>query len=700
MPAVDLSNILLVLGSAMVSTASRAWRPNSIPWGTVILFTLASCGLPVPVLVAAGAAMVLIESWRRTGSLVESLVPLAVAGVMLAPREAGLAACLTRLTLMFGASLAMVPLVRFATPRQGRIRVGAWAEVASCFLLLASAVMVATSLDLGLPLLGVLGLAVPMVLPAIFRENLENTRRLHRLEALDELVRELRSLSGRERRPELQELGESLHHMVQPILGHEETILALNPAFATTTSALAVVPRPGEEVRRIRERARYLFQSGRISGSGGERHTTAGEPDHLDPGFAHQYLIPVERDGHVQVLVGLLSNQPQEETRGSGELARIVESFVLDGLAIMEQQRRLAFLEKNTEQQGRRLRHLLELNQLVATSPDLSHLGENLVRAVCVGFGVTWAGFLLRNRAEEGYRLVAWAGDDPAWTMGEGSSTTIQEPTIRSVLRLASMVSQCHVIPLDRWPHALPSPPGVEHLLAVPLCQNGDTFGYVLILPHPLAPMPDLEDLRALEILVDQVTPFVVSGLQLEEINRKTLMDPLTGIANRRSLESFMEQALASAMEAGHPVSFAMLDMDDFKRVNDRFGHPVGDVVLRELAASLTENVRTRDFVARYGGEEFSIVLPGLSSEKATVVLDRLRISVAEKVFAFNEITGGLRLTVSIGVATYPENGTTATELLEAADMALYRAKRQGKNRVVASSSLPVPNQLDEPFAL
>lgn len=700
MPGITLPYILLVLSCVVVSAASRAWRPNTVPWGTMVLFVAASCGLPVGVLLATAAVMVIIECWKRADALVESLLPLVVAGVGLAPRQAALGPSLIRLTLMFGASLGLVPLIRLVSPSPRRVRMGTWAEVASCLLLLASAVMVGSSLMLDLPLLGMLGLAVPMVLPAIFSENLENTRRGLRMEALADLARVFAIASKEGQPPGLQDLRNSLHTTLRPALGHEETVLALNPAFATTAASLAVAPRPEGGARRIRERARFLFQSGRATELTRARSTSPGELAHLDPAFTHQFLIPVKRDDHILALVGLLSNRSLDEVMAPDELARVVESFVLAGLCIMEQRRRLQFLEKNTEQQGRRLRRLLELNQLVATSPDISNLSTNLVRAVCVGFGVTWAGFLLRDEAEEGFRLAASAGDDPDWQMEEGAATTIQDETIRSALGLGSMVSQCHVIPLDRWPHTLPRPPGVEHLLAVPLCQNGDSFGYVLILPHPLAPMPDLEDLRALEILVDQITPFVVSGLQLEEINRKTLIDPLTGLANRRSLEPFMEQAILTARERTQPVSFAMLDMDDFKLVNDRFGHPVGDVVLRELADSLTENVRTKDFVARYGGEEFSIVLPGLSSEKATVVLDRLRISVANQVFAPNEITEGLRLTVSIGVATYPENGTTATDLLEAADMALYRAKRRGRNCVVASSNMPLPTQLDEPFAL
>jgi len=701
MPDVNLPDILLVLGCGVISAASRSWRPNVIPWGTVVLFVAAACGLPLGLVAATAVTMVLIESWNRTQALVETLLPVAVAGLGLATQQSSLPSSLTRVTLMFGASLALVPLIRNVSPLPRRLRVGAWAEVASTLLLLASAVMVASSLHLELPLLAMLGLAVPMVLPAIFKENLETTRRELKVEALASLARAFRFVTGAGDPPDLQELSDSLHGMIQPLLNHRETIVALNPAFATTATSLAVTPTPETGLRRIRERARFIFQSGRAAQITGPCTTTAGEPAHLDPTLPHQYLIPIQRADHIHVLVGLLSDQPL--AGGGSELGPItgaIRSYLLDGLGIMERQRRLQFLEKNMEQQGRRLRHLLELNQLVATSPDLTNLSNNLVRAVCVGFGVTWSGFLLRDEAAPGYRLVAWAGDDPEWQMQDSTAPVIQDDTIRSVLQLGSLVSQCHVIPLNRWPHPLPQPPGVEHLLAVPLSQNGDTFGYVLILPHPLAPMPDLEDLRALEILVDQITPFVVSGLQLEEVSRKTLIDPLTGIANRRSLEPFLEQAVATAREESQPLSFAMLDMDDFKLVNDRYGHPVGDMVLKELARALTDNVRTRDFVARYGGEEFSIVLPGLSSEKATVVLDRLRASVAEQTFAFNEITGGLRMTVSIGVATYPENGTTATELLEAADMALYRAKRRGKNCVVASSTLPHTSHLDEPFAL
>lgn len=126
--------------------------------------------------------------------------------------------------------------------------------------------------------------------------------------------------------------------------------------------------------------------------------------------------------------------------------------------------------------------------------------------------------------------------------------------------------------------------------------------------------------------------------------------------------------------------SVAMVDVDNFKNCNDKYGHLVGDVVLRKIAAKLKESVREIDMIARYGGEEFCIVLPETTKELTMAVAERLRRSIeAETIKAFDE---EIHMTASIGIASYPENAENAESLMEKADMALYKAKRQGRNRV------------------
>lgn len=163
--------------------------------------------------------------------------------------------------------------------------------------------------------------------------------------------------------------------------------------------------------------------------------------------------------------------------------------------------------------------------------------------------------------------------------------------------------------------------------------------------------------------------------------------DHLTGVANRRALERFLTEAWKTAAGSSMPVSALMLDLDRFKRFNDRHGHQAGDLCLSEVARCLQPLVRNPDdLLARYGGEEFVIVLAGTDSADAAAVAERVRAEVEDMRIEAPHEDRQLAITVSVGVATrWPTQGNHPSELIRAADMALYRAKRAGRNRVVMS---------------
>ena len=166
-------------------------------------------------------------------------------------------------------------------------------------------------------------------------------------------------------------------------------------------------------------------------------------------------------------------------------------------------------------------------------------------------------------------------------------------------------------------------------------------------------------------------------------VARQALVDMLTGLANRRHCEEALASELLRAERFGGSVAFVLADLDSFKSINDRFGHPVGDGVLVEFAETLRECVREIDLPSRWGGEEFSIVLPGTDLEGATHLAERARTALAERTILAPDGTR-IHVTVSLGVAAFPEAGP-ADSLVSAADGALYEAKRTGKNRVVTA---------------
>ncbi len=166
-------------------------------------------------------------------------------------------------------------------------------------------------------------------------------------------------------------------------------------------------------------------------------------------------------------------------------------------------------------------------------------------------------------------------------------------------------------------------------------------------------------------------------------VTRQALMDQLTGLANRRHCEESLASELMRAERFGGSVAFALGDLDDFKSVNDRYGHPVGDSVLVEFAETLREVVREIDLPSRWGGEEFGIVLPGTDLEGAAHLAERARTAFEERTILAPDGTR-IHVTVSFGVAAFPESAGS-DNIVAAADGALYEAKRAGKNQVVTA---------------
>jgi len=165
------------------------------------------------------------------------------------------------------------------------------------------------------------------------------------------------------------------------------------------------------------------------------------------------------------------------------------------------------------------------------------------------------------------------------------------------------------------------------------------------------------------------------------------ITDALTGLHNRRYMESHLGTLAEQASTRGKPLALMMLDIDFFKAINDTYGHDAGDDVLREFAVRMRKSIRGIDLACRYGGEEFVIVMPETDLHVAGVVAERLRRSIAGEPFAVNKGENRIEVTISIGLSTLELKGEPVADVLKRADTALYRAKNDGRNRVVAAAA-------------
>jgi diguanylate cyclase (GGDEF)-like protein len=164
---------------------------------------------------------------------------------------------------------------------------------------------------------------------------------------------------------------------------------------------------------------------------------------------------------------------------------------------------------------------------------------------------------------------------------------------------------------------------------------------------------------------------------------RQATIDPLTGLGNRRHLEFVLKRAIDFGLREHHAVGVIMLDVDRFKRLNDTFGHAMGDAALSAIGELLRTRIRTYDVACRYGGEEFVVVAPGEESAGVLALAEALRTSLENLVVTCDN--AAVRVTASFGVSSFPVHGVDSEALLKAADVALYRAKADGRNRVVGA---------------
>jgi diguanylate cyclase (GGDEF)-like protein len=222
---------------------------------------------------------------------------------------------------------------------------------------------------------------------------------------------------------------------------------------------------------------------------------------------------------------------------------------------------------------------------------------------------------------------------------------------------------------------------GSDSRMSIPLVSFGQILGVIGL--HSSNPDAFREtDLQSLESVADICATSIQNAHYVERVKQLAYLDGLTGIFNRRFFELRIMEEIERARRYGTGMAVVMVDIDQFKNLNDEFGHLLGDEVLRQVSSIFHQQLRKIDVVCRYGGEEFGILLTQTSPDHAISVAEKLRKTVEQWQFPGVPRT----VTVSAGVAAFPDHGTTRDELVRAADTGLYAAKQVGRNHVCAGS--------------
>jgi len=192
---------------------------------------------------------------------------------------------------------------------------------------------------------------------------------------------------------------------------------------------------------------------------------------------------------------------------------------------------------------------------------------------------------------------------------------------------------------------------------------------------------------KILEILAGKASYAIALRSMHQRLEQQAITDGLTGLYNHRFLQERFIEEVSKADRYGLPISFIMADIDNFKNLNDTYGHPQGDKVLKELAKIMTDCTRTNiDIVARYGGEEFFLMFPNTPFPQVLTAANRLLTNTSNHKFDSTPGERDLTVTLSIGLITFPDHGKTVPELIANCDKAMYHAKHTGKNRVCVFS--------------
>jgi diguanylate cyclase (GGDEF)-like protein len=341
-----------------------------------------------------------------------------------------------------------------------------------------------------------------------------------------------------------------------------------------------------------------------------------------------------------------------------------------------------ALAVQGSQESAEAARHRLALEQLLDVSSRLTAepIADEILRAVCRGvhdaLGFQNVAVQLLDRATGRLERRAAVG----WSVESGSSSPVLLADIEPLLDPDFEIEGCYLLPNDEAERRLAADKAVyvshqngngpwawdRHWLLVPLLDSaGQVHGIIWADEPEDRLLPSAERLQALRIFANQAAAAIISAAQRQELRFLADHDPLTRLLNRRAFVERLDGEVARATRYGHSFGLVLCDLDDFKKLNDTYGHPAGDGALRLFARTLRDSLRKGDEAFRIGGDEFAILLAEASEEAAREVVHRVSEELHD-------------VRASFGVAACPAHASDATSLFRLADAALYEAKRSG----------------------
>ncbi len=419
----------------------------------------------------------------------------------------------------------------------------------------------------------------------------------------------------------------------------------------------------------------------RMNGMSGLKGVTHYEPG--GPNVCALLAVPVIEGGGVVrgVLVAdRLENKPFNE-----EDERLLQVIAGEVLRAIEVERVMGYIRNSRDEKDRFFRAIEELNR--AGSPDQVFLAvlESARQVAPLEFcAVTLVNEVNGQRM---HRIVRMSGVTSAGRALENQTFPDNNGLVANVVRYGAPLPGREAGAMDRQIIFDDDTQirGLQSLKIFPLVAGDRILGTLVTGSRKKAAF-DSDELRMLEVIAIQAAQAVLRAQLFEAMEKMATTDGLTGLFNHRTFQGRFDEQLATARRYSRKLSFILTDIDHFKSVNDTYGHPMGDMVLKGVAKILKEQARDTDIVARYGGEEFAIIMPETDAKGAHAIAERIRERLLKEVFQTDK--GPLKVTISLGVATFPDVAAEKHQIIDLADQCLYFAKRHGRNQSVTVAQM------------